>query len=462
VSLYGTGRSEGVASVLLVGVLVLCARAIGAWSGGEAPWQPALAPAAFCAFGGMACYRLVRALGRSRYAGFLVGAGYGLSPWLLAMANAPREQVAAALAPLALEAVRRCAHPAHRTRWLPWAWIAMASPFAAGPTVVGALAAALCCASLAATLLWGERDDERPTARNVAITGALAIVAAANLAWLQPFAAWLQPTDALPATWVLAAHRPLEAGFDVAAVLRVPGPALLTFALLGVLRRQRHVALRVWGPMALAGGLPTLVLAVPFLAHALPAWPALPLLATGAWWLTLLGVAVLAAAGLDDFLDLPLRRRTALPWLLALAVACAPWLPLFGSRSPDGEWPLTATFVALPLVLTAWRQLGILRFKNWLAVVALVALAIPMIQVRTVAPPAIVAMPLGETAPPSRWAPLAQLARRPVWHYAGLLVALAGGCLLAASAWRRNRHASKPPKAANAAIVKKARPAQRS
>ena len=44
--------------------------------------QPALLPA----LGGVLCYRFLRAQGRSRYAGFLAGMAYGVSPWLLAMA----------------------------------------------------------------------------------------------------------------------------------------------------------------------------------------------------------------------------------------------------------------------------------------------------------------------------------------------------------------------------------------
>src|SRR5699024_7582687 len=153
------------------------------------------------------------------------------------------------------------------------------------------------------------------------------------------------------------------------------------FALLGLLRRQRHVRGAAWWPTALLGGVPALLASVPILQAATTAWIAHPQLAATAWWLTLVAVTVLGAAGLDDFLELPLRRRTALPWLLAAAVACAPLLPVFGARVPDREWPLTATFVALPLLLTCWRRIGFLRFKNWLAVMVMVTLAIPLVQV---------------------------------------------------------------------------------
>lgn len=459
-SLYGTGRSEGITAVLLVGAIVLLTRACGGWLGDEGGLLATMAPAGLPAIGGMLCYRFLRAQGRSRYSAFLVGAAYGLSPWLLAMQTSPREQLAAALAPLALEAACRIDRPTHRAQWLPWAWAGMAAPFVAGLTVVGALVGALCALTLARTFACGERDDERPTAPGLAALLALTVFAAANLVWLDALSPWLPPADVVSAAAILAVHRPQEPGFDLAAVLRVPGPALLTLALLGLLRRQRHVNGNIWCALAIAGGLPTLFTAVPWLAAAIPAWANQPMIPAAAWWLSLLGIVVLAAAGLDDFLDLPLRRRTALPWLLATAVATAPWLPVLGARLPEREWPLTATFVALPLVLMCWRGLGILRFKNWLATLVLVALAMPLLQVqvhpRPAPPPAA---PLVEGARPVP--AFADLLAAPPWHYAGLLVAFAGGCWLAASAWRRNRHARIRPAAAKAAITKKARPSQR-
>lgn len=458
-SLYGTGRSEGIAAVVLVGLIVLVTRALGGWLGDEGELLTTLAPGALPAIGGMLAYRFLRAQGRSRYSAFLVGAAYGLSPWLLAMHAGPREQLAAALAPLALEAVSRIDRPTHRARWLPWAWAGMAAPFVAGLTVIGVLVALLCAATLARTIACGDREAEQPPSRGILVLVAMTLLAAGNLVWLAPLDGWLPPPDMPGVLAVMSVHRPADPGIDLAAVLRVPGPALLTLALLGLLRRQRHVDGNLWLGLAIAGGLPTLFTAVPWLAAATPVWASHPWIPTGAWWLTLLAIVVLAAAGLDDFLDLPLRRRTALPWLLAIAVATAPWLPVFGAQVPAREWPLTATFVALPLVLTVWRRLGILRFKNWLATVVLVALAIPMLQARPLPLPPPAA-PLDEA-----WVPQPAFYEGfavPVWRYAGLLAAFAGGCWLAASAFRRNHHARKKPAAANAAIVKKARPAQRS
>ncbi len=122
---------------------------------------------------------------------------------------------------------------------------------------------------------------------------------------------------------------------------------------------------------------------------------------------------------------------------------------------------MTATFLALALILPSWRRLGILRFKNWLATTVIVALAIPLLQVHlpVLVGPLPPPSPAGEGAAPA--SAFAQLAQHPGWHYAGLLTALAGGCLLAWSAWRRNRHASRRPIPATAAIVKKAAPSQR-
>lgn len=456
-SLYGSGRSEGVLAVVLISACVLLTHLLGAWLADDL-LLPALTDATLPALGGLLTYRFLRAQGRSRYAGFLVGAGYGLSPWLTALRLAPHEQLAAALAPLALEAVCRCDRRAQRDRWLPWAWLAIAAPFVAGLTVIAMLTSMLCAAILVRTYTCGDRDDQRPLATGLTLAAGLAALAAANLVWLDLTAGWLPVADVVPVADVLTAHRPLHRGLDVTAVLRVPGPVLLTFALLGLFRRQRHVDACSWWCLAGAGGVPLLVALLPVASYA-PGWLAHPQLPVATLWLSLLAIGVLAAAGIDDFLDLPLRRRTALPWLLAIAVAGSPWLPLLGSRWPEREWPLTATFVGVTLLLPTWRQLGILRFKNWLATMAVVALAIPVLQLTGLGPPMGPA-PLGEPGSAPSFGE--RLSQHAIWHYAGLLVAFGGGVALAASAWRRNRNASPNPQKANAAIVKKAKPSQRS
>ncbi len=458
-SLYGTGRSEGIGAVLLIGAIVLLVRAIAAWPTDIDELLLGLQPALLPALGGMLCYRFLRAQGRSRYAGFLVGAAYGLSPWLLSIASVPREQLAAALAPLALEAACRCDRPSWRARWLPWSWFCIALPFLAGLTVIGVLTSLLCAAAFVRTLTCGDRDDERPAGPGFLLAAIAAIAAIGNLVWLDPLGAWLGPLEAMSPMAVLSTHRPQLLGFDVAAVLRVPGPVLLTFAALGLLRRQRHVDSSVWLGLALAGGLPTLIAGIPLLHAASPLWMASPLLPAAAWWLSLLAIAVLGAAGLDDFLGLPMRRRTALPWLLAIAVAVSPLIPAFGARAPEREWPLTVTFLALTVLLPTWRRLGILSFKNWLAAAVLVTLAIPALQVIPL-PTASPAAPLGEFAPPG---PRVEVPMAPpLWHYSGLLAACVCGGWLWLSAAARKRHARPQPIAAKAAIKKKPKPAKRS
>lgn len=441
--------------MLLIGVLVTGAHVAGALCTGDASLLAAALGAVLPAIGGMLCYRFLRAQGRSRYAAFLAGAAYGSSPWLAVMAGAPREQLAAMLAPLALEAACRCDRPPHRRAWLPWAWVCIAAPFVAGMTVVGTLTSMLCAASCVRTLASGDESAGAPAARNVLLVALFSAVVAVNLVWLDPLAPLLGAPNVIPSLDVLSAHRPNHPGFDVAAMLRVPGPVLLSFAMLGLLRRQRHVDTLAWLGVALAGALPTLFTLVPQLSAAVPPWTTIAMVPATAWWLTLVAVAVLGAAGLDDFLDMPMRRRTALAWLLALAVAGAPLVPAFGAQHPQREWPLTATFLALGLMLMAWRRLGILRFKNWLATVVLLTLAFPMLQgIRITAPPP--AAPSGETAVAAPAVTTILLAH-PWWHYAGLFAAVAAGICWSLFAWRRSAHASATPTTAKAAIKKKAK-----
>ncbi len=456
-SLYGTGRSEGVAAALLIGALVLAVRTTGGLVDGHAllaSLQPALLPA----LGGLLCYRFLRAQGRSRFTGFLVGAAYGLSPWLLSIEAMPREQIAAALAPLALEAVCRCDRPSWRERWLPWAWICFAAPFVAGFTMVGLCCSLLVVTGLLRTITCGDRDDERPPVRGLLLIVVAGTAAAANFVWLDLLSPWLHADHSVAPAIALAAHRSSEPGLDLAAMLRVPGPVLVMLALLGALRRQRHVDASVWWSIVAAGALPTVVTLVPSLAAALPDFLTAPFVLTAAWWLVLLATAVLGAAGLDDFLDLPLRRRTALPWLLAVAVLAAPLLSVLGAHHPAGEWPLVATFLGLALVLPTWRKLGILTFKNALAAFVLMALTLPALQVPPTnsVPPA---MPAGEFGPRR---PAGFDGDRPTWHYSGFSVAALIGAMLLLSAMRRRQRLRPTPTPAKAAIKKKAKPSQRS
>lgn len=459
-SLYGSGRKEGVVAVLLIALLVLAIEVIGSLQAlGLAIDLPDTASDAIVpAIAGLLFYRFLRAQGRSRYTAFLTGVAYALSPWMLTVAMAPREQLAAALAPLALEAATRCDRPAQRRQWLPWTGMCIALPFVAGPALVAWFAAVLAGLLLLRTATCGDRHDETPPARGITAAAVLAVVSATCWIVADPLSPWLD-TGAPVTLTVLNAYNGSTGGLGLAAVLRIPGPCLLLFAVLGILRRQRHTAIVTWLAIAACGALPTILHVIaPKSDWASTAWQGAEQLPAIAWWLFLLGIAVLSAAGLDDFLDLPLRRRTALPWLLAFVVAAAPMIPTFGSNAPKLEWPLTATFLLLTVLLPLWRRMGILRFKNVLAVATVLALAVPALQVL---PPIGVAdanaCPMGETMFPFA----DEGSDAPRWPYAGgALVLLCSGLWSLFAMWR-SIIARPVPKAAKAAITKKARPSQR-
>ncbi len=460
-SLYGSGRTEGAFAATGIAALVALVFLLGSWQVeplSRIDWSATAIAAAVPALGGLLFYRFLRAQGRSRYAAFLTGAMYALSPWFVSLAAMPREQVAAALAPLALEAGFRLSRPSQRSLWLPLAPLCFAAPFLAGTSVIAGIATVLVVATLAHALRLEERDGRRALARRLAVVAALAALAAGSLAWIDPFAGALhQGIEPLPAE-VLAAHRASDLGLDTAAVLRLPGPVLLLFVALGILRRQRHASIPTWIGLGALGALPAMAN-----AWVDPQWFGLdrlplPTIVPGAsFWLTLLACAVLGAAGLDDFLELPLRRRSALPWMLAFAVTCAPLIPAFGSHAPTQEWPLTATFLVFALLLPTWRRIGILRFKAVLSAVALLALAVPALQVLPAGPgAAIPALPFAETALHSWARDLDVLRGRPAWHYSGLASAAAVSLLWILSASLRRWRASRTPTTPQSAIARKA------
>lgn len=420
-SLYGTGRTEGALAASAAGGVAAATHAAAGWRVDEATlatlsWNTATAGA----LGAALAYRLLRAQGRSRYAGFLCGAAYGMSPLFAGLHGTPREQLAAALAPLALEAVARLQRPGDRRAWLPWCGLCLALPFAAGATVVGALAAALGLCMLAVPML-RERAVTAPKAlAAAALTLLTGFAAAADLVALDPLGRALGPPRAPAVTDVLAG----EAAPMV--VVRVIGPFLVWFALFGVLRRQRNVHTTTWSLLALVGAAPTAWLALPGVVHerpdALSVW-AVPAVS---WWLSVLAVTVMGAAGLDDWLDQPLRRRGAHPLLLVATLTLAPALPLAGAAlDPAHLTSVLGTFAALGAVTLAWRRLGVLRFKNALAVVGLAAFALPVLwQPPTGLPPAAPAADVAEAG----WSGVrAALAAAPWSQFAGLFAALAAG-----------------------------------
>ncbi len=475
-SLYGTGRREGCLAAIAVAAFALGAHLLAAVQAGGrdlAAATAALADGAPSALAGLLMYRCLRAHGRSRYAAFLGGAGYALAPWLQAITALPREQWAAAMAPLALEVAHRCHRPDQRRTFLPWAPLWLAAPFLVGPAWLPLLAAAVAAVHLALAARAGDLGERLGLVLRFAAAGLVAAAVAVSAWRIDAFGPWLAATGTLRPAGVLAAHRTTALGTDLPALLRLAGPVLLMFAGLGVLRRQRHAKLRIWLPVAALGALPTLLKA----AGVLPGHGRWLDLAVVGWWLPLLAVTVLGAAGLDDFLDLPQRRRSALPWLLACAALGGPLLPLV-AIAPEREWPLVATVLLLALLLPFWRRVGILRFKNTLTAAALLALLVPALQVlpvvgsntRAAATAAAVAAaaPAGEvrtTPGPSTpswrrqyWA----LASRPLWHYSAFALAVAVAAAGAWSAARRSAKAKATPSKAKAAIAKKAKPSLRS
>ena len=460
-SLYGTGRKEGIAAAVLLAMVVLTVRALGAWLVATPDPLAAMQPALLPALGGVLCYRFLRAQGRSRYAGFLAGMAYGLSPWFLAMAARPNEQFAAALAPLALEAAWQCRKPAAQRTWLPASWLCLCAPWLAGASAIAAFATVLAVGQILRLAATRDLDGERLPWSRVGLPFALAAGAIAAVSVLPAAVGW-PPTGgmALAPEMVLAMHRLEAPGLDLAAVLRVPGAALLALAALGALRRQRRVAGAAWTGLALLGLLPA---ALTIAAHTMTLDEGLfarlvaadPWWLASVWWLWLVGMAVLGAAGLDDFLEAPQRHGMATHWLLAGSVAAAPLLPGFGANEPHREWLLAGSLVALPLLLPSWRALGMLRFKNLLAATAVVALAAPALQARLPEPPP--PAPALETR-------LAQdaIATTPAasWRYLAASLWLTIGAL--AVAWSmsaRSFQAHSRPAAAKPAIMKKARPA---
>jgi hypothetical protein len=420
-SLFGTGRREGIVAVCAIGLLTALVHVAAAWRLDELceqAWVTAFAGAV----GGMWTYRFLRVQGRSRYAAFLGGIAYGMSPLFSGLVGTPREQLAAAFVPLGLEAIGHCDRPTSRRTWLPWIGLSLALPFVVGVTVVATLATALGLGMLAVTILRSGRGDGRVPLLPVLLGLAIGAVAVVNLIWLDPLVGWLGAPRSPAIARVLAGET------TPMVVVRVVGPFLVWFALFGILRRQRHVTTTLWLLLAIVGATPTVLLTIPNVAASMPnvmtTW-AVPAMS---WWLSVLAITVMGAAGLDDWLDQPLRRRGAHLWLLLVTLFCAPALPLAGAKvDPAHLVTVLGTFGVLAAVTLTWRRLGVLRFKNVLTTVALGAFAVPVLwREPDLAPDAT---PLAELAQPSWTRVVDQLTATPLHHFAGLLAAVATSLL---------------------------------
>lgn len=432
-SLYGTGRAAGVTAACAAGAATAAAHAAAGWHLAPAiAAEPTSTTAVAGAVGAGLAYRMLRAQGRSRYAAFLCGAAYGMSPLFAGLHGAAREQLAAALAPLALEAAARLQRPGRRDAWRPWFGVCLAVVFAGGATVVGGLAAALALCMVAVTAV----RERSATSLRACWIGALALVgglaAAANFVALDPLAAALGPARAPDVAAALAAE---TAAMTLA---RVVGPFLVWFALFGVLRRQQNVNTTTWALLALVGAAPIARLALPGALTSAPdavcGW-AVP---AASWWLSVLAITVMGAAGLDDWLDQPLRRRGAHLWLLVTTLTVAPALPLAGASLDASHVAIgVGTLTALAGVTLAWRRLGVPRFKNVLAAVGLTAFALPLLWQQPDAAP--LAAPLAEVSERSLWDAWRAVARAPWSSFTGFTGALAAGLVGAAALRRRVR-----------------------
>ena len=430
-SLFGTGRKEGVLAVCIIGLVCALVHAAAAWRLAEL--SPASWLTAFCgAVGGMLTYRFLRVQGRSRYAAFLGGIAYGLSPLFAGLVGTPREQLAAALVPLGLEAIGQCDRPTSRRTWMPWVGLCLSAPFVVGITVVGTLATALGLGMLAVTVIRNGRGDVRVPLIGVFVALASGTAAVVNLIALDPLALWLGAPRSPAIAQILAGET------TPMVVVRVVGPFLVWFALFGILRRQRHVTTSLWMLLALVGATPTVLLTIPDLSGSIPnvmtTW-AVPAMS---WWLSVLAITVMGAAGLDDWLDQPQRRRGAHLWLLLVTLFVAPALPLACAEiDPVHLVTVLGTFAALAAVTLTWRRLGVLRFKNVLTTVALGAFAVPVLWRSPTMP--LPAAPAGEFAPLS-WARFVdQLAATPWQQFAGIAGALLASLVFFAVVQLRRR-----------------------
>lgn len=430
-SLYGTGRKEGILAVCLIGILTAAAH-LAAGLRHDALGDTAYVTIFAGAVGGMLIYRFLRAQGRSRYAAFLGGIAYGMSPLFAGLVESPREQLAAAFVPLTLEAAAQCSRPTTRRNWLPWLGVSFAIPFVFGVTVIALLSSALALGMVVLTTVHCGRGGDRLPLTTTTVSLVLGATCMINVVWLDPLGAWLGMPQASDLQRVLSGET------TPMVIVRAVGPFLLWFGLLGILRRQRNVTTSLWLLLALVGAAPTIALAIPAISAALPTSFAAWSVPAMSWWLSLLAITVLGTAGLDDWLDQPQRRRGALLWLLLLTAFGVPALPLCcSSINPVHLATVLGTFGILAMLTLVWRRLGVPRFKNVLSIVALIAFALPV--TLHALPAATLAAPMGETVADSWQRVGEQLLAHPWWHFAGIVGSLLAASILATACNVRHR-----------------------
>ena len=327
-------------------------------TGDDAFWLPVLA-ALHAAIACALAFRFLRAQGRSRYASFVCGAAYGLGAHTGRMSGSLPELAALAWAPLVLELLLRLVRGERQRHLAP-----LLGPAIAWMFCTGGVATASCVLVVAIVWYVGWSMRERMRRAAMLTAGAASLFAAALLT--APM--WLGAIE-LP-------RAPLGEPTRVDALSNarlVCGPLLLFFAILGAMRRQRGAPTGRWLALALFGaafavGLPF----VPSPLHGEAPWQRTP---DALWWPVHFALILLASNGLDDFLDLPLRRRAATIWTLVLAVVVAPAGFMLGEH---GTWLRVegAVLLALAALFLTWRALGILRFKTVVAAAAMAWLSV--------------------------------------------------------------------------------------
>lgn len=442
-SLFGTGRREGVIAVLLLGGIVIAAHLIGTWlqyrgvAAGIGDW-PDRDQSGLCA-AMRSAGAAVRSGDLPLWNGPVNGPGEPLwhsgAPllyplwWLLAIGGPYWTQLLAALhAAIACTTSYRFLRALGRSRFAAflgggayglnsWLLAAMATlPQAAAAawlplqleavlrtvtpgryrqgTVLLCVALALPFATggtilatigLLASLLilFGSQhrilSHERPHVR--ARTG-LALLLAALLTAPE----WLAFAElgAVPSHYQAPRMSALWTSAQPLAWLSQLGCLALVLLPLALLRPQRQVRGWPWLLAALGGGAMTALVAARTLVLDLPA-PLPDALWNSCLWLCTTGVLVLATAGLDDFLGMPQKR----PWSLwGVPLLLLAGLGGLGLARPDLLVHLRhATGLAFGLgaavlaavLLPCWRPLGILRWKQAFAVVVLAAAVGPVL-----------------------------------------------------------------------------------